>query len=49
MEQYKEEHLKEKDVIGWVVFARTKPADWIKSLFQMPRVWVDDPRKPEYH
>ena len=49
MEQYKEEHLKEKDVIGWVVFARTKPADWSKSLFQMPRVWVDDPRKPEYH
>ena len=36
MEQYRDEHLKEKDVIGWVVFSRTNPAGWINSLFQMP-------------
>ena len=38
MEQYKEEHLKEKDVIGWVVFSRTKPVEWINTLFQMPSI-----------
>ena len=35
--------------IGWVVFARTQPPEWVKALFQMPRMWVDDPSKPEYH
>ena len=24
------------DYIGWVVFARSKPPDWVKVLFQMP-------------
>ena len=42
MEQYKEEHLKEKDVIGWVVFARTAPQEWVKALFQMPECWTAD-------
>ena len=27
---------KGKDVIGWCVFARSKPLDWVNSLFQMP-------------
>ena len=49
MEEYKKEHFKGKDVIGWVVFARTKPPKWITPLFQMPRVWVDDPHKSEYN
>ena len=22
--------------IGWVVFARTQPPDWVTALFQMP-------------
>ena len=35
--------------IGWVVFARTPPPDWVRVLFQMPKVWVDDPTKPEYN
>ena len=35
--------------IGWVVFARTPPPDWVRVLFQMPKVWVDDPHKPEYN
>ena len=38
MEQYKEEHLKEKDVIGWVVFARTTSPDWVNVLFQMSSI-----------
>jgi len=38
MEQYRDEHLKEKNVIGWVVFSRTKPAEWINTLFQMPKI-----------
>ena len=49
MEEFKKEHFKDKRTIGWVVFARNKPADWIKALFQMPKVWVDDPTKPEYN
>ena len=49
MEEFKEEHFKNKKVVGWVVFSRKKPATWIKTLFQMPKKWVDDPRKPEYH
>ena len=24
------------EYIGWVVFARSKPPDWVKVLFQMP-------------
>ena len=24
------------DYFGWVVFARTPPQEWVKSLFQMP-------------
>ena len=24
------------DYFGWVVFARTQPQEWVKSLFQMP-------------
>ena len=35
--------------IGWVVFARTKPPEWVNSLFQMPKLWIDDPTNPEYH
>ena len=34
---------------GWVVFARNKPQHWVKALFQMPKVWADDPSKLEYH
>ena len=34
---------------GWVVFARNKPQHWVKALFQMPKVWVDDPSNLEYH
>ena len=37
------------DYIGWVVFARTKPSEWVNVLFQMPKIWADDPNKPEYH
>ena len=35
--------------IGWVVFARTSPSDWVNVLFQMPKIWADDPTKPEYY
>jgi hypothetical protein len=49
MEEFKKEHFKNKEVIGWVVFARRKPADWINALFQMPNHWADDPTKPEYN
>ena len=35
--------------IGWGVFARSRPPDWVRVLFQMPKVWVDDPTKPEYN
>ena len=35
---------------GWCVFARDKPRqNWIQSLFQMPKKWIDDPNKLEYH
>ena len=35
---------------GWCVFARDKPRqDWIQSLFQMPKKWIDGPNKLEYH
>ena len=37
------------EYFGWVVFARKKPAAWIKALFQMPKFWVDDPNKREYN
>ena len=37
------------EYFGWVVFARKKPAAWIKALFQMPKLWADDPTKPEYN
>ena len=36
MEEYKREHFKDKNAIGWVVFSRTKPVEWINTLFQMP-------------
>tara|TARA_B100000519_G_scaffold196260_1_gene202361 strand:+ start:2569 stop:2955 length:387 start_codon:yes stop_codon:yes gene_type:complete len=36
MEEFRKEHFKNKNVIGWVVFARTKPADWVTALFQTP-------------
>ena len=49
MEEFKEEHFKNKKVVGWVVFSRKKPATWIKTLFQMPKKWADDPTKPEYN
>ena len=49
MIEYRETHFKNKSVIGWVLFARSKPHDWIKALFQMPRKWADDPHKPEYN
>lgn len=34
----KEPHngIKEKDVIGWVIFARSKPPNWINAVFTMP-------------
>jgi hypothetical protein len=35
--------------MGWVVFSRTQPPNWVKALFQMPKIWVDDPEKPEYY
>ena len=35
--------------IGWVVFSRNRPPDWVRVLFQMPKLWVDDPTKPEYN
>ena len=35
--------------MGWVVFARAKCPNWVNALFQMPRIWVDDPTNPEYH
>ena len=34
---------------GWVVFARNKPQHWVKALYQMPKVWADDPSNLEYH
>ena len=37
------------EYFGWVVFARKKPATWIKTLFQMPKKSADDPTKPEYN
>ncbi len=49
MEEFKKEHFKDKKTIGWVVFSRRKPADWINTLFQMPKQWADDPHKPEYN
>ena len=36
MDEYKEEHFKDKDAFGWVVFARAKCPDWVTALFQMP-------------
>ena len=36
MEEFKKEHFINRRTIGWVVFSRTKPAGWIRSLFQMP-------------
>ena len=30
------EQFKDKNAIGWVVFSRTKPVEWINTLFQMP-------------
>ena len=35
--------------IGWVVFARSRPPDWVNVLFQMTKKWADDPTNPEYH
>jgi len=49
MEEFKEEHFKDKKVVGWVVFSRNRPSDWVNVLFQMPKHWVDDPTKPEYN
>ena len=37
MEEYKEKYFKNKNVIGWVVFARNFPPTWVKTLFQMPK------------
>ena len=36
MEEFKKEYFDKNKVFGWVVFSRTKPAGWIRSLFQMP-------------
>ena len=30
------DYRKPQGYFGWVVFARTQPAEWIKPLFQMP-------------
>ena len=35
--------------IGWVVFARSRPPDWVNVLFQMPKKWADDQTNPEYN
>ena len=29
--------------IGGVVFARSRPPDWVNALFQLPKKWADDP------
>ena len=49
MEEFKKEHFINRRTIGWVVFSRNRPPDWVRVLFQMPKVWVDDPTKPEYN
>ena len=36
MEEYKKEHFRDKYVIGWVVFARSKVPIWCDALFRMP-------------
>ena len=36
MEEFKKDYFDKKKVFGWVVFSRTKPVEWIRSLFQMP-------------
>jgi hypothetical protein len=38
MEEFKqkEQNFVNSDFIGWVVFARNKPPEWCKALFQMP-------------
>ena len=49
-DEFVEENFKDKKYFGWCVFARNKPKqDWIQSLFQMPKKWIDDPNKLEYH
>ena len=49
-DEFVEENFKDKKYFGGCVFARNKPKqDWIQSLFQMPKKWIDDPNKLEYH
>ena len=36
MNEFREEHFKEKKSFGWVAFARKKPQPWVNALFQMP-------------
>ena len=49
MEEFKKEHFINRRTIGWVVFSRNRPPDWVNVLFQMPKQWADDPTKPEYN
>ena len=39
MDHFRAEWFKKhlyQESFGWVVFARTKPQDWVQALFQMP-------------
>lgn len=42
MDEFTDSYFRNRDTknghFGWVVFARTKPQDWIKALFQMPPI-----------
>jgi len=52
-EEFTDSYFRNRDprsgYFGWVVFARKKPQDWVTPLFQMPKVWVDNPNNLEYH
>lgn len=40
MDEFADQYFRNRDIkngyFGWVVFARNKPQNWVKSLFQMP-------------
>ena len=52
-EEFTDSYFRNRDprsgYFGWVVFARKKPQHWVTPLFQMPKVWVDNPNNLEYH
>jgi hypothetical protein len=33
----------DRDVFGWVIFARSKPANWIKALFTCDELYIPNP------